>query len=122
MKVKWKGHLSSQKSLPGGGPQGCQIGQESYLSQTNKNVDFLPKKDKFKWIDDLTILEIINLVSIGLASYNFRQHVASDIGIDQKFLPSENVQYQNIIEKICMWTKNQKMVRNEEKSKVMKIN
>ena len=82
MHVKWKDHFSSKISLPGGGPHGCEIGQESYLSQSNKNADFLPKDDKFKWIDDLSMLEIINLAFIGLTSYNFKQHVASDIGIN----------------------------------------
>ena len=99
MHVKWKDHFSSKISLPGGGPHGCEIGQESYLSQSNKNADFLPKDDKFKWIDDLSMLEIINLAFIGLTSYNFKQHVASDIGINWKFLPSENGLSQNYTDK-----------------------
>ena len=48
MHVKWKDHFSSKKLIPGGGPQGCPLAQESYLSQSNKNAGFVPKEDKFK--------------------------------------------------------------------------
>ena len=34
----------------------------------------------------------MNLLAIGLATYIFKNHVASDIGIDQKFLSPENTQ------------------------------
>ena len=59
-----------------------------YDSQSNDNTDFLSPEDKFKFVDDLSTLEMINLIFAGLASYNFKQHVASDIGVDQLFLPS----------------------------------
>ena len=35
--------------------------------------------EKFKFIDDLSILEVINLVMSGISSYNFKNHIASDI-------------------------------------------
>ena len=69
MKVKWKGLLSGARTLPGGGPQGGTLGIEEYLSQSNDNTDFLDPEDKYKFIDDLSLLEIINLISIGLSSY-----------------------------------------------------
>ena len=89
MHVKWKSAVSSEKSLPGGGPQGVPLGQYSYISQSNTNASFVPQQDRFKWIDDLTTLEVINLITVGLTSYNFKQHVASDIGINQKYLLSK---------------------------------
>ena len=49
-------------------------------------------------------LEMINLIVAGLSSYNFRNHVASDVGIDQKYLPSENIQAQSSLKKIIEWT------------------
>ena len=116
MYVKWKNVLSSLRDLPGGGPQGCPLGLQSYLSQSNNNTPFLPQTDKFKWIDDLEMLEIINLISIGLASYNFRNHVASDVGVDQKFLPSQNIETQNYMNMICKWTDDMKMKLNQKKS------
>ena len=45
---------------------------------------------RFKFVDDLSALEKLNLILLGLSSYNFWKHVASDIGIDQKFLPPGN--------------------------------
>ena len=36
-------------------------------------------KDKYKYIDDFSILEKVNLLCIGLSSYSFKSNVASDI-------------------------------------------
>ena len=83
MIVKWKGLLSTVRDLPGGGPQGTITGGLEYKSQTNNNCDFIETIKKYKWVDDLSLLEMINLITVGLSSYNFRNHVASDIGICQ---------------------------------------
>ena len=88
MVVKWHNKLSTQRDLPGGGPQGSTLGLIEYDSQSNDNTDFLDPEDKCKFVDDLSILDIINLVSVGLSSYNFKHHVVSDIGVDQLYLPS----------------------------------
>ena len=122
MKVKWKDVLSTERKLPGGGPQGCNIGLDSYISQSNRNTDFIPVEDKFKWVDDLSALEILNLIAIGLSSYNFKNHAASDIGIDQKYLSAENTMSQTYMNLICKWTEKMKMKLNQEKSKVMIFN
>jgi hypothetical protein len=74
MKVKWNNKLSSQRNLPGGGPQGSSVGLHEYDSQSNHYTDFLPTDDKFKFVDDLSLLEIINLVAVGISSYNFTQN------------------------------------------------
>ena len=100
MIVKWKNVMSIPRLLPGGGPQGCPLGQDGYLSTSNTNASHVPKEDRFKWIDDLNILEIINLATIGLSSYNFKLHVASDIGVDQKFLPTTNIRSQEYLNKV----------------------
>ena len=122
MQVKWKNQLSSPRDLPGGGPQGSSLGLLEYDSQSNDNTEFLSPEDKFKFVDDLSTLEKINLIMVGLSSYNFKQHVASDVGIDQLFLPSENIQAQTHMDNICEWTDTNKMKLNEKKSKVMVIN
>ena len=67
MKVKWKSHLSSSRELPGGGPQGSSLGLIEYDSQSNDNTDFLSPEDKYKFVDDLSTLEIINLIMAGLS-------------------------------------------------------
>ena len=88
MRVKWKNQLSSSRDLPGGGPQGSSLGGLEYDSQSNDNTEFLSPEDKFKFVDDLSTLEIINLIMVGLTFYNFKLHVASDIGTDQLHIPS----------------------------------
>ena len=122
MRVKWHKKLSSERDLPGGGPQGSSTGILEYISQSTGNVDFLEEDQQYKYIDDLTVLEVINLISIGLTSYNFKSHVASDIGIDQLFLPTENTQSQIYLDKVQDWTQRNKMKLNNEKTKVMIFN
>ena len=122
MKVKWHNKFSTVRDLPGGGPQGSTFGLTEYDSQSNDNTDFLPDDDKYKFVDDLSVLEIINLISVGLSSYNFKQHIASDIGIDQLFIPKENIQSQSFMDNICEWTDAKKMKLNEKKSKLIVFN
>ena len=86
MKVKFNGELSDFLSMIGGGPQGTLLGQTEYLVQSNDNADGVPEDDRFKYIDDLSVLQLICMTGL-LIDYNFRQHVASDIGTDDKFLP-----------------------------------
>ena len=62
------------------------------------------------------------MVLTGLCSYNFRYHVASDVGVDHKFLPSNHSQSQENLQKIEPWTNENKMKLNVEKSKVMIFN
>ena len=100
MVVKWNGKTSKIYPLPGGGAQGGQLGQLEYLSQSDDNADFLDQKEKYKFIDDLSTLEIINLIMSGLTSYNFKQHVASDIGNHGQFLPAKNIKSQIYLGKI----------------------
>ena len=68
MKVKWHGCLSSERSLPAGGPQGSNFGILGYLSQSNDNANCVPVNDRYKFMDDLTILEVVYLVNVGIAS------------------------------------------------------
>ena len=122
MIVKWHGKESTLRKLIGGGPQGALWGILEYLSQSNSNTDFVEKSKKFKFIDDLSILEIINLLSIGIASFNFKNHVASDIQTSGLIIPSENLRTQNYLDKIYSWTKENKMELNVDKSKAMIFN
>ena len=122
MAVKWKGKYSQPRYLPGGGAQGGALGGLEYLSQTNHNVDFLDEDKKYKFIDDLSILEVINLIMCGISSYNFKNHVASDIGTHGKFLSTKNYQSQNYLNMIQDWTKSKQMALNNEKCKYMIFN
>ena len=58
----------------------CLWGILEYLVQRNNNTTSVRPYKKFKFIDDLIILEMINLIiSIGLANHNFKSHVPSKI-------------------------------------------
>ena len=123
MKVKWNKSTSSMHNLNGGGPQGGLLGILEYLSQTNKNTEFIDPEDKFKFIDDLSVLEIINLISLGLSSFNFKNQVASDIDISHnQFLSQSNLKSQEYLDKITAWTRRNLMKLNAEKSKFMVVN
>ena len=122
MKVKFRGLVSKPRSQPGSGAQGASLGNHEFLSQTNNNADSIPPEDRFKFVDDLTALEKINLLSIGLASYNFKQHVASDIPTHGQFIDNSLLMSQQYLDRIKEWTINQKMVLNEDKTKAMLVN
>ena len=79
MKVKWNGYTSAVFNMNGGGAQGGLPGILEYLSQNNDCADFMNEDERFKFIDDLSLLEIINLISLGISSYNCKQHIPSDI-------------------------------------------
>ena len=122
MAVKWNGKLSQNYPLPSGGAQGGQLGQLEYLSQSEHNVDFLDLEEKYKFIDDLSVLEIINLMMSGLQTYNFKEHIPSDIATHGQYLPAGNIKSQNHLNKIETWTKENQMALNTRKTKYMVIN
>ena len=68
MSVKWHGKVSNVKFLNGSGPQGSTIGLLEYLTQSNSNANCVDPEKRFKFIDDLTILEVVNLLTIGIAA------------------------------------------------------
>ena len=122
MKIKWNKHISSSRDLPGGGPQGGTLGILEYKSQSNDNTDFLDEKEKFKFIDDLSILEVINLILSGISSYNVKQQVPSDISTGHKFFHSDHFKTQDYLNKISKWTIQKQMKLNSDKSNYMIFN
>ena len=100
MTVKWHGCQSVPKHIKGGGPQGATLGLLEYLSQSNNSADCVPLKDRFKFVDDLTILEIVNLLTIGLTSYNLKQQVPSDIPTHNQFIQPEQLKSQAWLDNI----------------------
>ena len=57
MTVKWNGLKSTERKLNGGGPQGAIFGLWEYLAQSNDNSDCVNPDYRFKFVDDLTVLE-----------------------------------------------------------------
>ena len=115
MRVKFNGELSKILTLIGGGPQGTLLGGLEYMANSNDNAEIVPPQDRFKYIDDLSILNLVLLTGL-LIEYDFFKHVASDIGIDQKFLPTESFKTQEHIDYIAKWTNENLMKLNEAKS------
>ena len=122
MIVKWHNSLSTPRELPGGCPQGSTFGLLGYSVSANDNASHVSQDMKFKFVDDLSTLEKLNLILAGLSSYNFKKHVASDIGINQLYLPNENASSQQNLESIQSWTLRNKSKLNVDKSKVMIFN
>ena len=122
MRVKWNGALSTVRKINGGGPQGATIGIIEYLSQSNSSADFLNQEDRYKFVDDLTMLEIVNLLTIGISSFNTKFQVPSDISDKNQYIDKTNLQTQQYLTNINEWTKQKKMLINEEKSKFMIFN
>ena len=118
MRVKFNGELSEVHDLIGGGPQGTLLGLLEYLVQSNDNANCVDSEDRFKYIDDLSILEVIYLTGI-LVEYDFNLHVASDIGSDQLFLPTQNFKTQENLNQIANWTELNMMQINVKKTNYM---
>ena len=117
MSVKWHGCRSVPRVVKGGGPQGATLGIREYLAQSNDNSDCVDVQDRFKFIDDLTILEIVNILTIGLSSYNIKSHIPADIPEHGQFISPENLKSQNWLDEIDAWTEKQRMKINTKKTK-----
>ena len=118
MRVKFNGEISKLFSLIGGGPQGTLLGQTEYLVQSNDNADCVAEADRFKYIDVLSVLQILCLSGL-LVDYDFHSHVASDVGIDQNFLPADSYATQSQLNTISNWTDNNLMKLNAAKCEYM---
>ena len=122
MSVKWHGCRSGSRKVNGGGPQGATLGLLEYLSQSNNSADIVSESDRFKFIDDLSALEIVNLLTVEITSFNLKVQVPSDIPQHNQYIPSENLESQVWLDNINEWTKKQKMMINEKKTKTLIFN
>ena len=122
MTAKWHGCQSVPRRVNGGGPQGATIGLLEYLSQSNHSADIVSERDRFKFIDDLSVLEIVNLSTVGITSFNLKQQVPNDIPEHGQYIPPENLESQKWLNAINDWTINQKMMINEKKTKTLIFN
>ena len=72
MRAKCHGQLSEVRDLRGGGPHGSTFGIWEYLSQSNDNSNCVEQQNRFKFVDDLSFIEVIQLLNIGMASYRVK--------------------------------------------------
>ena len=118
MRVKFNGEVSEFLTLIGGGPQGTLVGGLEYIAQSNDNADVVPPEDRYKFIDDLSVLQLVLLSGL-LVDYNFHQHVASDVAVDQQYLPTASNNSQHNLDFISNGTKENLMKLNQTKSNYM---
>ena len=115
MTVKYNGKESKLHTLIGGGPQGSWSGQACYLTASNDCADAVELDDRYRYCDDLTVLELVMLGDI-LTEYNFLAHVASDIPLDYRYLPPSRLDTQSNLDAISSWTDSNLMQLNESKT------
>ena len=97
MTVKWNGITSSERKLNGGGPQGAKFVIWEYLAQSNDNSDCVDPDYRFKFVVDLTIIEKVNLLIVGLVSFNSHVRIPSDIPNHNQVIPSEHLKSQEYV-------------------------
>ena len=122
MVVKWNGVMSEERDLIGGTAQGSIFGIWSYLTSSNENAACVPEDCNYKFVDDLTVLEKVNLLVIGLASYNAHASVPSHIPDHNQFIPAEHLESQKYLNQIQEWSENNKMILNHQKTQLMIFN
>ena len=54
----------------------CLIGTAEYLVQSNDSADCVTPEDRYRFIDDLSLLQLICLAGL-VSEYNSKDHVAS---------------------------------------------
>ena len=72
-----------------------------------------------QYIDDLSVLDVVYISGL-LSDYDFHSHVASDIGIGQRFLKPELTQTYYNNQSLALWTTANKAKLNEKKSATTK--
>ena len=122
MRIKWHGTLSQPRKMPGSGAMGSSIGNQEFSSQTNHNSDCVPKENRFKFVDDLSVLEILNLISIGIEPFDIMKQVPNDLPIHGQFVDSQKLKSQEYLNEINRWTVQQEMIISEKKKKAMIVN
>ena len=68
-------------------------------------------------MDDKTTLEVINLLSIGIASHNPKVSVPSNVCTSNQIIPARNLKTQEYLNDISKWTADKKMKLNIDKTK-----
>ena len=120
--MKWHGKTSTTRELNGGGPQGATFGIWEYLAQSNDNANCVNPEYRFKFVDDLTVLEKINLLIVGISCFNSKLSVPNDIPEHNQYIAGSNLKSQEYLEQIKEWTDQQKMILNLKKTKCMVFN
>ena len=73
-------------------------------------------------MDDLTVLEIVNLLTVGLTSFNVKHEVPADLPEHGRYIPAENMKSQDYLNQRNEWTEKLKLKINGNKTKTMIFN
>ena len=60
-------------------------------------------------MDDLPVLEIVNVLTVGLCSFNIKHQVPNDINEHNQYIQPENLKSQEYIDSINSWSEAQKL-------------
>ena len=96
---------------------GATLGIWEFLSQTNTYADCVPIEDRFKFVDDLTVLEIINLLTIGLSSFNPKYQVPSDVPSHGQYINNNQLKSQQYLDNLNRWADDHLMTISQKKTK-----
>ena len=122
MSVKWHDCFSTPILINGGGPQGATLGILVYLSLSNSCSKFIETDNKYRFIDDLTVLEIVDLLSLKIEKFDVQKSVPNDIPVHNNIVDPEELVTQANLNNLERWTDQKKMVLNSRKTKMMIIN
>ena len=121
--VKWNGEHSFPRSVAAGSLQGINAGGIlEFLSHTAHNLSFLDNDSAWKFIDDESYVEIVNLFQSGLASFNCKKQVPSDMSVNDMFLSSDNFHSQSYLDRINNWAVSNLKKLNSAKTRYMIVN
>ena len=121
--MKWNGEYSSPRPVAAGSLQGINAGGIlEYLSHTAHNLSFIDQDSTWKFIDDESFVEILNLCQSGLASYNCKLQVPSDLSVSKLFPSPQNCSTQSYLDRIHSWADENLKRINTVKSKYMILN
>ena len=82
----------------------------------------MPQSDRFKFVDDLTILEVIYLINIEMASHHMKQPILNYIPVNGQTIPTAHLKSQKFIKDMNQWTTKHEMTMSVSKSESIIIN
>ena len=78
-RMKHNGVISEISHQPGSEAQGASLENQEFINQTNENVQRVPTEKIFKYLNDLTTLDIINLLIVRLLGYISNSNLPFDV-------------------------------------------
>ena len=81
----------------------------------------MPLEDRYKYFDDLTVVEIVNLLNIGISTARVRDTVPSDLPQHNQLIDNNNLS-QKYLDSINQWTDKNLMELNAKKTKSIQFN